>query len=931
MKKFTHLLMMLCVFAGTAWAGPTDLPEITTDLENPIYYTIYNTRSTQPGGLMYYAGDGVGMKDGCTSPTLEDKYKFYFTGSHDALYVHNAATTKKLASVSSWSDEGIEWAVGVSPKGGGLAFGPKEGLNGNGCWNEKNYSTDANTSDFTTWSANDDGSIFVVELASEYTFPETGKFYTIECPLFERVQDVKKGLYVNENGALAWGNVDLTNKNHYWVPTVDAGKNTVVLKNLGTGKYLNGTEMADAEVEATLKALSSTQFNIVVNGTTLHANNHSNGNGAGSNIVSWGGSANSASAWTFVEQADPDAAIPVTIKYSFTYNGVEKYTQETSTLVGQDYPAITTTFPFGVSAAAKPEGAIPNEGIEEGVKTVEIALSVNLPFAYAPDVESIEKWQYIQMHSNFKRFLKYESNYISWSEADVNLPELGKTDAYAWTFVGNPFEGFKMLNKAATTAKALKSTNSGNPAMANYADATIFLAAASNQDGTGYFCMKYPDGNYLNAQSGKVAHWSVNDAGSTMVVNGDFVEITLAEYLADLQTLISNAEEFVTTNDANKSKVGYYKLTDIQAQIDNAKNYTESESMDDVDIAFLDLQDVMNNPEVNLPVDGRFYRIENNNASGYLSSGTGTGRTQFVAGIGEQASSIFCYTGGKLLSYTTGLYLAHKTDDNMLGYTDTVGEAAGTTIGFAKSPVLGKLLISFNNGNRSFYSNAAGESNGAGAGQTGEHYRFTVTEVESLPIAISAAGYATFYCPVAVTLPGGLEAYCVGETTNNSAKMTLIEGVIPANTGVILKGNEGTYDLTITTETSVASVETNLLTGTVASAYVGEDSYVLSKQTEGVGFYKAMKNFVNNEGAWTKADDGTHFLNNGFKAYLPANAVTTAEARFLVFNFGDDNATAIEGVEAESTANAVVYDLAGRRVQKAQKGVFIVNGKVVIK
>ena len=134
---------MLCVFAGTAWAGPTDLPEITTDLENPIYYTIYNTRSTQPGGLMYYAGDEVGMKDGCTSPTLENKYKFYFTGSHDALYVHNAATSKKLASVGdgnkskgSWTDEGTVWAVGVSPKGGGLAFGPKGGLNGNGCWNE---------------------------------------------------------------------------------------------------------------------------------------------------------------------------------------------------------------------------------------------------------------------------------------------------------------------------------------------------------------------------------------------------------------------------------------------------------------------------------------------------------------------------------------------------------------------------------------------------------------------------------------------------------------------------------------------------------------------------------------------------------------------------------------------------------------------------
>ena len=85
--------------------------------------------------------------------------------------------------------------------------------------------------------------------------------------------------------------------------------------------------------------------------------------------------------------------------------------------------------------------------------------------------------------------------------------------------------------------------------------------------------------------------------------------------------------------------------------------------------------------------------------------------------------------------------------------------------------------------------------------------------------------------------------------------------------------------------------------------------------------YKAAKN----------QQSGASWLNNGFKAYLPANAVTTAESRFLVFNFGDDNTTAIEGIEAENTADAVVYDLAGRRVQNAQKGVFIVNGKVVIK
>ena len=59
-QKLLLFLSVLLTTAG-AWAVPTDLPEITTDLNNPIYYTILNTRSKEPGGLMYWAGDDVGM------------------------------------------------------------------------------------------------------------------------------------------------------------------------------------------------------------------------------------------------------------------------------------------------------------------------------------------------------------------------------------------------------------------------------------------------------------------------------------------------------------------------------------------------------------------------------------------------------------------------------------------------------------------------------------------------------------------------------------------------------------------------------------------------------------------------------------------------------------------------------------------------------
>lgn len=347
---------------------------------------------------------------------------------------------------------------------------------------------------------------------------------------------------------------------------------------------------------------------------------------------------------------------------------------------------------------------------------------------------------------------------------------------------------------------------------------------------------------------------------------------------------------------------------------------------------------VKNGPhDVVTPKPGSFYRFKHPSKDAYMLSNAYNNNpdSKYLAmgAIGEGTNNVtsvfYCGETGNLLSYAIGRYLSNADGSDWKCLpVGTVGNVATFGRG-TKYGVLGFYIGS--NSSRAYYSGSDGYVNAGGTVGSNVGYDWAVEKVESLPVAISAAGYATFYCPVAVTLPGDLKAYAVSEAADGKAMMTEINGTIPANTGVILKGSAGTYELTIATETSVASDETNLLTGTVASAYVEEDSYVLSKQTEGVGFYKAMKNFYNNNGTWTKdTDKGTHFQNNGFKAYLPANAVTTAGARFLVFDFGGTE-TAIEGIEAESTANAVVYDLAGRRVQNAQKGVFIVNGKVVVK
>ena len=192
--------------------------------------------------------------------------------------------------------------------------------------------------------------------------------------------------------------------------------------------------------------------------------------------------------------------------------------------------------------------------------------------------------------------------------------------------------------------------------------------------------------------------------------------------------------------------------------------------------------------------------------------------------------------------------------------------------------------------------------------------------LNSVTITIGESGYVTIYSDMPLTLPAGLTAYSVTNAANGYATLTEMNG-IAANQGAILKGTAN-QQYTLTKGTVVSDWSVNMLKGTIGNTYIGEEAYILSAPDAQVGLYKVEldKNVVGGNGT-------THFLNNAGKAYLPASVVS-AGARFLGFEF--DAETGIEDLETEGE-NAVIYDLSGRRVQKAQKGLYIVNGKLQVK
>ena len=186
-------------------------------------------------------------------------------------------------------------------------------------------------------------------------------------------------------------------------------------------------------------------------------------------------------------------------------------------------------------------------------------------------------------------------------------------------------------------------------------------------------------------------------------------------------------------------------------------------------------------------------------------------------------------------------------------------------------------------------------------------------EIVSMPLTISdASGYATFSCDRALDFSSvsGVTAYTASAPVSGSVTMTAVSGAVPANTGLFIKGtaSETPYTIPVVTTASADAISGNYLHATDGNS-VEAGNYVFAKQDDEVGFYKLGSATVIGKG----------------KAYLSSTAASGAR---LSINF--EEATAISSVKSTATESSC-FDLQGRRVAQPTKGLYIINGKKVIK
>ena len=183
------------------------------------------------------------------------------------------------------------------------------------------------------------------------------------------------------------------------------------------------------------------------------------------------------------------------------------------------------------------------------------------------------------------------------------------------------------------------------------------------------------------------------------------------------------------------------------------------------------------------------------------------------------------------------------------------------------------------------------------------------TETYTIP----ASGYGT-YCsqyPIDFTrsFTNGETAYTVKEKTETLVRLHLIEQTsIKGGVGFVVKGTPGT-EVTFRFTDSSNVPTPNMLYGTTAPTY------------------------IEYEAAYGMKNGGFHLNNAGVvpahRAFIPNGSAGSVKA--LTLEFEEEDPTGIVNVNDNLNANETIYNLAGQRINKMQKGVNIVNGKKILK
>ena len=194
------------------------------------------------------------------------------------------------------------------------------------------------------------------------------------------------------------------------------------------------------------------------------------------------------------------------------------------------------------------------------------------------------------------------------------------------------------------------------------------------------------------------------------------------------------------------------------------------------------------------------------------------------------------------------------------------------------------------------------------------------------PYTLTSVGYGTLMLGFDAIVPDGVTAYYAERVNGTNIHMEPLDGIIPANTAVVINGLEGALEFYYSDTNNAQPA--NLLKGTLWKQTIEMNNglyYILSNGNNGVGMYMPKL-----------GDDLTRFVNRANRAYLYLEEIDESEGLQPVsFSFRGinndgpttDSGAVLENVEVKET----IYDLQGRKLDGiARSGFYIVNGKKML-
>ena len=502
--------------------------------------------------------------------------------------------------------------------------------------------------------------------------------------------------------------------------------------------------------------------------------------------------------------------------------------------------------------------------------------------------------------------ISYESNYYMWSVADSKFvagsgATLGDTPV-AIEFVANTTPAFQIKS------------------------GSLYLNATSGFDTGGGF-----------------DSWSTADDGNRCVIYeaADFDPTAVLQALEDYfhpTNLYSAVESEILpyifadptspATSAEAASLGTYFGLSVAAATEIVSTYGSQIAAQNFTQEEYDAAKAIFDAGIIYPASGT-YRIKSMGArtgETYISYGYSADKSTYglvtVAATNKltDAGTVFTLTA----TGTTGVYTLSTQGLNVqdeTAYNQPFSATTDAAVAFTFETVEpGVVAIRANTADSYAYLHESAWATPAGVVRwvaTGQASRWTIEDADEMTLSLNAGpdgvNYATFAAPFDVTLPSTVTAYTLTlDEGRGVAEVTSLGQEIPAGTAVLLKSDsETSVTAGVSYDEFAPFSGSNALEGTyVTISTLADNQLALGVVDSKVGFYKY-----------------TYALGAN-KAYL--NVPASSSARAFVLSFDEGEVTGINAVNAAAQNGAAVYDLQGRRVSNATKGVYIVNGKKVL-